>query len=257
MNGTNGNDTLTGGASDDDLNGLAGDDILIGGLGFDSLRGGDGTDTAVFTVSSTEIDVYFSFDGSVYVATPNEGADQLFDVEQLQLTDGLFSVDDFSRSNRGFLPGTNNGDDLSVQNGPVLFYGRDGDDTLTGTAEADFFDGGNDNDSITAGAGDDILMGGLGNDTLAGGAGDDTIVIRDDLNNLTVTEVGNDLQVVSADGTDLVRADVEFAQLDSGMVTFAALQALANGNVIYGTAASENVNGTANTETIFALEGSD
>src|SRR5437867_2114313 len=45
VNGTNGNDTLTGSANDDTLNGLNGNDTLFGLGGNDTLLGGNGSDT--------------------------------------------------------------------------------------------------------------------------------------------------------------------------------------------------------------------
>lgn len=44
INGTSGNDTLTGGVENDLLSGLAGNDTLSGGDGNDTLDGGTGTD---------------------------------------------------------------------------------------------------------------------------------------------------------------------------------------------------------------------
>jgi len=54
--------------------------------------------------------------------------------------------------------------------------GNGGNDTITGTAEADTISGGDGNDTITALAGDDTLDGGLGIDTISGSDGDDDLV---------------------------------------------------------------------------------
>jgi serralysin len=45
FNGTEGNDTLIGGAAADDLNGFGGNDFLQGGDGADTVLGGTGNDT--------------------------------------------------------------------------------------------------------------------------------------------------------------------------------------------------------------------
>jgi len=67
----------------------------------------------------------------------------------------------------------------------VVFYGGDGNDTLTGGSGADklYGDAGTDklyggtgNDTLSGGAGDDLLNGQAGTDTLTGGAGKDTFV---------------------------------------------------------------------------------
>lgn len=53
--------------------------------------------------------------------------------------------------------------------------GVNGDNTLNGTASADFLDGGTGNDTLNGGDGSDVLVGGEGNDTLNGGAGKDVL----------------------------------------------------------------------------------
>ena len=58
---------------------------------------------------------------------------------------------------------------------PTLQMGTDGDDDLTGGADADGINGGMGNDQIDGAGGDDILQGDYGNDTLSGGAGNDIL----------------------------------------------------------------------------------
>ncbi|MEB3340004.1 calcium-binding protein [Okeania sp.] len=55
INGGNGNDGLTGDAGNDYLYGGDGNDILTGSSGIDQLHGGDGQDTFVFNIGS-EVD---------------------------------------------------------------------------------------------------------------------------------------------------------------------------------------------------------
>ncbi len=54
--------------------------------------------------------------------------------------------------------------------------GLAGNDTLTGSDNAESFDGGAGDDTINAGGGDDRIEGGVGDDMLFGEAGDDTFV---------------------------------------------------------------------------------
>ncbi|WP_408887528.1 calcium-binding protein [Teichococcus aestuarii] len=54
------------------------------------------------------------------------------------------------------------------------FIGGSGNDTLTGTAQADILQGQGGNDTLSGGDGNDILTGGRGADALSGGAGGDT-----------------------------------------------------------------------------------
>jgi Ca2+-binding RTX toxin-like protein len=134
----NGNDTLDGNGGSDNLTGGGGNDSLSGGAGYDYLYGGDGNDT---------LDV--GADGGIAFG---EAGDDI-------ITGGS---DDF-------------GDQL---------YGDAGNDSLSGGAGYDILRGGDDNDTIDTGAdggqasgdaGDDSLTGGSGADNLDGGSGSDTI----------------------------------------------------------------------------------
>ncbi|MFC7608070.1 M10 family metallopeptidase C-terminal domain-containing protein [Teichococcus aestuarii] len=55
------------------------------------------------------------------------------------------------------------------------FIGGSGNDTLTGTAQADILQGQGGNDTLSGGAGADTLSGGDGNDILTGGRGADAL----------------------------------------------------------------------------------
>jgi Ca2+-binding RTX toxin-like protein len=74
--------------------------------------------------------------------------------------------------------GFNGNDTLTVDDGngpmpPANLLGGDGDDTLTGSANADDLDGGPGNDTLLGRDGNDHLVGGPGNDILTGGRGVD------------------------------------------------------------------------------------
>ena len=68
-------------------------------------------------------------------------------------------------------------------NDVVVILGGSGNDTLTGTAGADYIDANNrpgnltvaDTDTLNGGGGNDILFGRFGNDSLNGGTGDDKL----------------------------------------------------------------------------------
>jgi len=64
---------------------------------------------------------------------------------------------------------------LNIVNGTSLLSGGTGNDTLTGTANADLLAGNAGNDTLNGGAGNDRLLGGAGNDTLNGGTGNDIL----------------------------------------------------------------------------------
>lgn len=58
----------------------------------------------------------------------------------------------------------------------VIAYGQTGDDTLNGSPNGDWLDGGWGKDTLNGGAGDDDLLGGENDDVLNGGAGADRLI---------------------------------------------------------------------------------
>jgi Ca2+-binding RTX toxin-like protein len=70
----------------------------------------------------------------------------------------------------GATTGTIRNDDVAASNTPT-----EGDDKITGTAQADTINGLGGHDTIDGGDGDDYLIGGAGNDILIGGAGIDRL----------------------------------------------------------------------------------
>ncbi len=202
--GDDGNDTLNGGEGENLINGGRGDDMLSGGAGDDIylFRRGDGKDTITDTGSNaagtratpggdriglgegiTIEDIILRRYGNdlvIYIRdpdNPNQPLSQFTDVirirnwatashriEWVQFFDDSYTK--ISDINSTILS-----TDLSAPDGgnpPV-------NDNLTGTATADWMDGGRGNDDLSGGAGNDRLFGGAGNDRLYGGTGDDTL----------------------------------------------------------------------------------
>ena len=94
INGTPGNDTLTGGAANDTLNGGAGRDRLIGGGGNDLLNGGLGIDTAVYT--TPRAGTTLTRNAESWTARDNAGTagvDTLVDVERVAFADRSVALD--------------------------------------------------------------------------------------------------------------------------------------------------------------------
>lgn len=128
FNGTAGNDTLVGAATDDVLNGLAGNDSLDGGLGADVLQGGAGDDTYVVDNAGDAI---------------NEAAGDGTDLVQTSISFTLGAeVENLTGTGTTGLTLTGN----TIAN------------IINGTTGGDVLEGGNDNVV-------DALNGGLGNDT--------------------------------------------------------------------------------------------
>ncbi|WP_194792814.1 calcium-binding protein [Caenimonas koreensis] len=159
---------LIGGTNNDTLRGGAGDDTLSGDLENDLLDGGTGTDTAFFYGKFTHYDVVYDPQTQRVTVTDHvagrDGTDTLVSIETLSFEDGSYPVSTFM---------------------PPPIDGGPGNDSLTGTANADHIrsfagndtiSGGNGNDWLEAGDGNDRLTGDDGDDTLDGGAGVDTAV---------------------------------------------------------------------------------
>lgn len=167
--GTEGDDTLQGGAEDEHLSGLGGNDILRAGAGYDNLAGGPGDD---LLDGGADSDWAFYDDASGGV--------------NVNLATGLASGADGNDTLVGI-------EDLS---------GSAFDDVLTGDAGDNILDGGLGNDTLIGGAGQDtvaywsagsgvnlnlstgVASGGRGQDTLVGienlvGSGFDDVLVGD------------------------------------------------------------------------------
>lgn len=148
LDGGNGNDTITAGATNDTLIGGLGADILRASDGNDSVDGGDGNDI---------------LDGG-------NGNDTL---------KGGAGTDTFlAGSGNDFMDGGDGADTFSAGLGDDTAEGGAGNDTMIGGAGKDSLSGGADNDDISGGDDDDTLAGGAGADTLSGGSGFDTADYR-------------------------------------------------------------------------------
>ena len=144
INGTSGNDTLTGTINADLVNGLDGNDTINAGSGADVVNGGNGTDTLNGEGGD---DVIYGGAGQDTISG-GLGNDHLY-------------ADDGTGTLAGDIGGTINGDD--------------GNDTLTGGVGNDTLNGLNGDDVLIGNDGADSLVGGAGNDTMFGGNGNDSI----------------------------------------------------------------------------------
>lgn len=153
VQGTSGNDSLSGSDEDDTLNGGAGNDTLLGGAGYD---------TAVFDLSG--LSAGFTFKSAVAF---NGSADNVLQADGLGGVDTLFGIERYAVTGGSF------GDRIIGGGEQDLFEGRGGNDTLTG--------GGN-NDTFAF----DLAGGGLGVDRITDLQAGDSLLLR----NLVVTQVG-------------------------------------------------------------------
>lgn len=211
--GGDGNDTLIGGSAADDLIGGRGNDTAQGRSGADRIVGGDGNDTLNGNDGADRI---FGSSG-INTITGDDGADVIYGGDQIDTiyggndADQIFGLggDDVIDSGNGGVIGGGiaaadlvlglGGDDrITGGTGLNVFWGGDGNDTLTGTDNAenrlhgqdgrDTLIGGNLGDYLSGGDGADVISGNAGNDFIRssggdelvnGGAGTDTAIYAD------------------------------------------------------------------------------
>ncbi|MCI4661895.1 MAG: right-handed parallel beta-helix repeat-containing protein [Neomegalonema sp.] len=165
----NGDKTIVTGAGNDTLIGTNGLNRLIANEGRDRLEGGkDGI-----------LDLYEGGIGNdTYLLSDGEGSDQIIDIGGLsdivQVQDEIGTVFDM-RADLMIerVIGSDGGADLmTAANASALvsYYGRGGDDDLSGSRH---------NDLLNGGDGADLLDGGLGSDRLVGGSGADLFQFSD------------------------------------------------------------------------------
>ncbi len=112
---------------------------------------------------------------------------------------------------------------------------------------------GSGNDTITGNTGDNTITGGAGNDTINGGDGTDHVVIASTYAAATITDLGGSIQIVTADGTDII-SGIEYVVFTDQTVAVSGLFA---GSTVTGTAAADTLDGTSGNDTIEGLGGND
>ena len=208
IDGEGGNDTITGtdqaetiigGAHNDTLNGGDGDDTFLVGLGDgdDMFNGDGGNDVVLATADNVEIGLRNNYTGSVEEFSAN----------------GFSGVEIHGNWQNNVLDFS--GTDLT---GIHVIDGEGGNDTITGTDQAETIIGGAGNDKLNAGGGDDTAIWNVGDgaDQIDGGSGDesvgDTLIVNSTAAGQTITltapgDGGNGFTVQEAGSTDIVDVD--------------------------------------------------
>ena len=161
INGTNGDDVLSGSSGADEIRGLGGNDVIDGGSGRDTIFGGAGDDEL----------------------NGGSGADVIRGGSGDDTIDGGSGADE--------IYGGADDDTISGGSGADLLYGGTGDDDIDGGNGADRLEGGAGDDSLDGGRGSDVLIGGEGDDELTGGSGADTFVFSGDFGDDVITDLQN------------------------------------------------------------------
>ena len=178
---TSGDDAIVGGYQDDTLDGGAGNDQFQDLGGYDTYRfgAGDGQDTiadnygrVLFKPGIGQNDVSFTRDGNDLIATVTASGDAVRIKEWLN---SWQRIDRFDFDNGASLNVNDVLAKLNVSEGAEILYGSPDEDTLAGTEKDSVIYGREGNDVLTGGAGRDQLFGEAGDDTLDGGADRDSL----------------------------------------------------------------------------------
>jgi VCBS repeat-containing protein len=260
VQGSNFNDTLTGGAGNelffggggaDTISGGGGNDQISGQAGNDAIDGGAGTDMAIYTGPSSAYTVTTLAGGQIQVADSTQtrdGTDVLTNVEVLQFSDLTTLLSSGSAANPIDLS------TMGLGAGGTAIHGTAGDDYLMvgGSAFGHPIDLGGGNDTVALAlstavtltlANVENVVGSSGNDfiglannanglSIDGGAGNDVVGLANGVNSITVQNVeninGNDF-TGSSDDTLTLQNDVTGVTVN-----------LANGNNTLNLAAGAN-----------------
>tara|TARA_R110002094_G_scaffold103811_2_gene103326 strand:+ start:1862 stop:4084 length:2223 start_codon:yes stop_codon:yes gene_type:complete len=166
LEGTEGNNSLQGGADDDVMEGKGGNDSLYGGAGNDTLIGGSGSDSLYGEAG----------DDLILISGDDFYADRVYGGSGYDVIQGG-SGDDAIR-----LATIKDVEKIDGQGGNNAIYGTSGSDTLDFSqvelVNIDFIDALAGNDVLYGSADSDILIGNSGSDILYGNGGDDFFIIN-------------------------------------------------------------------------------
>jgi Ca2+-binding RTX toxin-like protein len=269
LGGWDGDDRLYGLDGDDALFGGAGSDVLYGGAGNDYHDGGEGIDRMEGGAGD---DIYITDDSSdVVVEAAGAGKDQVQSSASYTLSDNIENL---------FLTGS----------AAIDGSGNGLDNYLAGNAQANVIHGMGGSDTIVGGGGDDLLIGGTGDDKyvfditsgsdrvdntgggfdgvfFTGGITRERIGFRRDGNDLLITLDNATTPAVRVTNHFLGGdAAIDYVQPDGGsyLTTAQINQIVAGGStggqfdqVIQGTAAGEQLVGSAGKDLIEGLGGAD
>jgi Ca2+-binding RTX toxin-like protein len=276
----------------ENVTGSAFADSITGSAGNNTIDGGAGSDVVVFTGALSDYTIVLNADGSYTVtdnrAAPNDGVDTLFNIEQVQFTDGLFNLTALTSGN----------DTSAGTSGNDLIFAGAGDDALTSSAGNDSYNGGagidtliftsqvsvnlatgiavgegNDTltsiENVTTGTGNDSIAGSSANNIIDGGAGTDIVTFTGNIADYTIVRNADgsytvtDNRVSPNDGVDTL-FNIETLQFADGAISPFTLTtgvdiytATAGNDIVYALSGNDSVSGGAGHDTLYGDAGDD
>ncbi|MEQ1662143.1 MAG: putative Ig domain-containing protein [Thiobacillus sp.] len=268
LQGLGGNDTLTGNAGNDILDGSSGNDslygndgadVLYGGTGNDQLYGGAGVDQYYFARGDGQDTIHEDYLDDTWINIGDltieeltfrrSGADLVVGF-QTSLADGIVLAEFFKNGEpqSALVLKKSNGDTQVLDASALIQL------TLVATESADVMEGSSLADTVSALGGDDLVFARAGNDIVDGGAGNDGIS-GDDGDDQISGGLGNDTlygengidTLDGGDGNDRLFGDANNDVLTGG----------AGNDALDGGAGADNMTGGAGDDTYVADDAGD
>jgi Ca2+-binding RTX toxin-like protein len=232
LNGGAGNDSLWGNAGADTLNSSLGNDFLYGEAGADILNGGPGAD---FMSGGTQNDTYYVDNGEDSISENFDGGtDTVRSTIAHTLATWLENLVLLGTAN-------NSGIGNSLAN------------SITGNTGNNLLDGGSENDTMIGLAGNDSYVVDSAGDTVTEAAGAGTDAVQSSVNFILPLNVEN-LTLTGEASTGTGNALNNVIDLDGGA---AALNGLGGNDTLLGGAGDDILHGGLGNDTLTAGEGND
>jgi len=257
INGSAGNDSLTGNATDEIISGLDGNDTLVANSGNDTINGGPGNDSITAGVGLNSLvggagnDSYSlnnPLDIIVETSSLSTEIDSVTIAANYTLSTNLENLS---------LSGTNNFNAIgnSIKN---LISGNSGRNIISGELGDDHLRGMAGNDSLVGGLGNDILDldGATGNDTLDGGLGNDTYYV-DNLNDVIIetSSLSTEIDRALSSSNYSLGNNMEYLTLTGGVAITGTGNQL--NNWLVGNALHNSLSGGSGNDTLDGGTGAD
>ncbi len=268
LDGYGGNETLVAGSGADLLVGGPGANSLVAGSGDDTLVSNQGDDTLV---GGSGNDLFLINPGPDPVVVGTAGGTYTLDFSiaslGITLNLGLESGQTQNLNPSGSVPvdlalegvfntviGSNDGDDITLNDSNDLLYAGSGTNTVTGGSGNDSISGGSGNDIIYAGSGNTTVSGGSGSESIVGGSGNDIVYAGS--GNTTLTGGTGSDSIVGGTGNDIVYAGSAPSTVTGGSGNDSISGGSGN-DILYAGTGNTTVTGGGGNDTIVGGTGND